>query len=403
MTLRPIHDSLMKILRGLETDGTFNQELAFQRILEKSKGHKTFCFDLSGASDRIPLEVQTIMMSQLFGEDIANAWAHLISNREFHHKYGDPVKWKVGQPLGLLSSWGSFALWHHIIIEYCANQEGLTSFRDYAVLGDDVVIWNSAVAVKYQRQMKFLGIPINLTKSVTGDSQRSQIEFAKRHARDGVEISGISYNLLSKDTLHNVDELLEEVNKRSMMDDKSNCSRILVGHPNSRVQDLLQFMISLKLSKGPIDLVERLPEFKVNIDRIDQLVREKRCEKIMEKVMDLDKLLSGNSPIEDLFDSHKVQYNRTALGLTGYSDPESLHPLVFVVNHLGERLGELLEQVWSGEPDAISDLEFLPTIPNREFFYNSKSAIRRYYTTVLIDSYRELKRETDSAQDQPQE
>jgi hypothetical protein len=399
MALRPIHDALMSILSRLETDGTYNQEHAFKRILELSKGRQTFCFDLSGASDRIPLRVQVIVISKLFSEDIANTWAQLISNREFHHNYGDPVKWKVGQPLGLLSSWGSFALWHHIIIEYCAFTVGLTSFRDYAVLGDDVVIWNSSVAVKYQQQMRFLGIPINLTKSVTGDSQHSQIEFAKRHAINGVEISGISYNLINKNTLHNVDELMEEINKRSMMFDKTHCCRILVRHPNSRVEDLLNFIISLKLSKGPINLVERLPEFKVDITQLDDKVRKRRCEKIMEKVMDLDKLLSGNSPIEDLFKLHEVQYNKTALGLTGYSDPLSLHPLVFVVNHLGERLGELLELVWSGESDAINDVEYLPTIPNREFFYNSKTAKRRYYTTVLIDSYRELKKETDSIQD----
>jgi hypothetical protein len=94
----------MGILKRLETDGTFDQELAFARILEKSKGHKTFCFDLSGASDRIPLQVQTIVISELFSPAIADAWSTTIADREFHHKYGDPVKWKVGQPLGFLSS-----------------------------------------------------------------------------------------------------------------------------------------------------------------------------------------------------------------------------------------------------------------------------------------------------------
>jgi hypothetical protein len=396
MTLRPIHDALMAILKSLETDGTYDQEEAFRRILNRSKGHKTFCFDLSGASDRIPLKVQEIMMSELFSPEIANSWARLVSDREFHHKYGDPVKWKVGQPLGLLSSWGSFALWHHIIIEYCAAKVGIKSFRDYAVLGDDVVIWNSSVAVEYQKQMKFLGIPINLTKSVTGDSQHSQIEFAKRHARDGIEISGISYNLLNKNSLRNVDELICEVNKRSMMDDAEHCCRILIQHPNSRIQDLLNFIISLRLSKGPIDLIERLPEFKVDVDLLDQKVREKRHERIMEKVMDLDKILSGATPIENLFKVHKVQYNENALGIHGYSDPMSLHPLVFVVNHLGERLAETLELVWTEQTDAINELEYLPIIPNREFFYNSKTASRSFFTTILIDSYQELKRETDS-------
>jgi len=91
-TLRPIHNSLMRILRKLETDGTFDQESAFSRILRMSKGHKTYCFDLSGASDRIPLQVQTIMMKTLFGESISESWSYVIANREFHHKFGEPVK-----------------------------------------------------------------------------------------------------------------------------------------------------------------------------------------------------------------------------------------------------------------------------------------------------------------------
>jgi hypothetical protein len=95
-----------------------------------------------------------------------------------------------------------------------------------------------------------------------------------------------------------------------------------------------------------------------------------------------------------LFEAHKVQYNPTALGLEGLSQPGSLHPLVWVVNHLGERLTDLLESIWSGEPDKINSVEYLPTIPNTEFFLNSKSAKREFYVSILIDSYQELKLKT---------
>jgi hypothetical protein len=184
------------------------------------------------------------------------------------------------------------------------------------------------VAHQYQKQLKFLGIPINKAKSIIGNSKRSQVEFAKRHARDGVEISGISYNLLNKNSLRNVDELIIEINKRSMMIDKENCSRILIRHPNSRVEDLLTTIISLRLMQGPINLIERLPCLKVDTESLYNLVKAKRCEKIMEKVMDLDSFLSRVKPIEELFEAHKVQYNPTALGLEGLSQPGSLHPLV---------------------------------------------------------------------------
>jgi len=192
--------------------------------------------------------------------------------------------------------------------------------------------------------MKFLGIPINQSKSVIGDSDHSQIEFAKRHAIDGEEISGISYNLLNKNSLRNVDELILEVNKRSMMFQSEDYSRVLIQHPNSRVQDLLSVIVTLRLLKGPIDIVKRLPLLEVDVEGLYHMVKERRHEKIMQKVMDLDSLLSGATPMEELFEKHKVQYNPTALGLREYS-PEKFHPLVWSVNHLGEKLADLLEKI----------------------------------------------------------
>jgi len=176
--------------------------------------------------------------------------------------------------------------------------------------------------------MKFLGIPINQSKSVIGDSDNNQIEFAKRHAIGGTEFSGISYNLLNKNSLRNVDELICEVNKRSMMDDRENCSRILIQHPNSRVQDLLTVIITLRLMQGPIALSERLPCLKVDSESIYNLVKQKRCEKIMAKVMDLDSIFEGRTPLEDLFKKHEVQYNSTALEPTNYQNKVAIHPLV---------------------------------------------------------------------------
>jgi len=82
--------------------------------------------------------------------------------------------------LGFYSSWATFALTHHILIEYCAYLEGINSFRDYAVLGDDVVIWNKSVARRYEIVMAELGVQINLTKTITSNEHHVQVEFAKR-------------------------------------------------------------------------------------------------------------------------------------------------------------------------------------------------------------------------------
>jgi hypothetical protein len=52
-------------------------------------------------------------------------------------------------------------------------------FRDYAVLGDDIVIADKAVAMSYLQIMRDLGVEINLSKSLISE-QKGVLEFAKR-------------------------------------------------------------------------------------------------------------------------------------------------------------------------------------------------------------------------------
>lgn len=63
--------------------------------------------------------------------------------------------YSVGQPMGALSSWGMLALTHHFIVQVAANRLGTfpDGFKDYAVLGDDIVIANKAVANVYHSLM----------------------------------------------------------------------------------------------------------------------------------------------------------------------------------------------------------------------------------------------------------
>lgn len=71
------------------------------------------------------------------------------------------------------------ALSHHVIVQIAAQRAGKTGFFDlYAVLGDDVVIADEAVATNYLALMKFLGLEINLDKSL--QSEIGVAEFAKR-------------------------------------------------------------------------------------------------------------------------------------------------------------------------------------------------------------------------------
>lgn len=64
------------------------------------------------------------------------------------------VSFVAGQPLGYLSSWPLFALSHHILVWFCADQVYPGKrFKRYAVLGDDVVIADKDVALVYEKAL----------------------------------------------------------------------------------------------------------------------------------------------------------------------------------------------------------------------------------------------------------
>jgi len=69
------------------------------------------------------------------------------------------------------------ALTHHIIVKESALRAGIKDFQDYALLGDDIVIYDDKVAQQYLNLMKSLGVSINMSKSVIS---QDFAEFASR-------------------------------------------------------------------------------------------------------------------------------------------------------------------------------------------------------------------------------
>lgn len=116
--------------------------------------------------------------------------------RDFHTPDGRRVRYARGQPMGLYSSWAAFSLAHHALIEYAAYKEGYHSFRDYQVLGDDVVIWNAKVGAKYLEILKEIDVPINLSKSLLSQIGHARAEFCKRIFYQGTEISPLNWTVL---------------------------------------------------------------------------------------------------------------------------------------------------------------------------------------------------------------
>lgn len=86
------------------------------------------------------------------------------------------------------------ALTHHTLVQVAAQKAGFVSFfKDYCVLGDDIVIADDDVAREYLHLMETLGVGISLGKSVSG---KTFTEFAKLLRGPGVDISPIGPGLI---------------------------------------------------------------------------------------------------------------------------------------------------------------------------------------------------------------
>lgn len=112
--------------------------------------------------------------------------------REFHYN-GGQVRYAVGQPMGMLSSWPAMAITHHAIINYC--HRGF-----YAVIGDDMAIASKSGTKGYEDVLETLGMEISHEKSIKSTPENNLGEIAKRLFVDGGEISPIPPDILIKST-----------------------------------------------------------------------------------------------------------------------------------------------------------------------------------------------------------
>jgi hypothetical protein len=185
MALKGVHSYGFDLLRLIPQDRTFDQN----PFMIKKEG-PYYSIDLTAATDRFPLELQRLLFQELSTEDISRAWSSLLTDYEVYVPWEKrTVKYCAGQPMGAYSSWAIFALTHHLVVQYSAKAVGKTMpFKDYMLLGDDIVIADTAVSEKYCEILSVLGVGISTNK--THASQHTY-EFAKRWVSHGIEISGI--------------------------------------------------------------------------------------------------------------------------------------------------------------------------------------------------------------------
>lgn len=122
LALLPLHNSIFDYLRSLDCDGTFNQDGALAGFMaRRDPAHSMYSFDLSAATDRLPIQLQVDILSHLGYP--ARLWRDLL---DFGWMYkGESVKYSVGQPMGAYSSWAMLALTHHVIVRVAAYQAGI--------------------------------------------------------------------------------------------------------------------------------------------------------------------------------------------------------------------------------------------------------------------------------------
>lgn len=234
VALKPIHDMLFGFLKSLPNDGTFDQHASEMRARSKaaiagfSRG-----FDLTAATDRLPLLLQVDILNKLVPE-LGTLWSQLLVNRDYllditnylkRDKFGNfptsflikdvsypiqvrptdggkdrywiSLRYATGQPMGALSSWAMLAITHHYLVQLAAMLAGLIGkgqwYENYELLGDDIIIFDDAVGSKYLDLMSKIGVPINTSKSVLANNPVT--EFAKVTSYYGHNVSPISWKM----------------------------------------------------------------------------------------------------------------------------------------------------------------------------------------------------------------
>jgi len=251
----PLHDTLFEYLRGITMDATYNQDAACNVIKAWTMNEKSEinCFDLTAATDRLPLTIQQRVLAVLLGSDsLASNWAKILVDRDYPTANGEFVQYKVGAPMGSKSNWAMLALLHHLIIQDAALEAGFTApFTMYRVCGDDSVINSNTVSEKYKAIMSSLGLTINTSKSVlSGKGLLPAAEFCKRLFISGVEYTILPVKLLAKTVMNGrlAPQLQSEMTRRWLTLKGSGMFTFIAGLVDVQSIQALGILNSLPLS-----------------------------------------------------------------------------------------------------------------------------------------------------------
>lgn len=351
IALKPIHDFLMKVLKKFPCDGTFSHPLISKRVRKYTKTKPLNCYDLKAATDRMPVDLQVKVLEKLLPGNLSALWKTLLTDRDISYP-GGQLRYAVGQPMGMLSSWAAMAITHHAIINYSKKDKSF-----YAVIGDDMAIASKIGAVEYENITETLGMDISYDKSIKSDQQNNLGEIAKRLFVNGGEISPIPPDILIKSTGNLVGfmEFIRVFSERFHHSDPGGFSdsefRVILEQlfHNSKFKDDYDAHVLLTcpvLGEFPI-----LPSFpplsgmrnpwrtdlpvKRLLMDLERFLLETANRKVNEKVMKIDPTFNPNSFVESgklrkspLYDEYKKLHKKNLLNVikrinTTYIDEEA--------------------------------------------------------------------------------
>lgn len=176
--MAPVHDWFVAYLKQLPMNCTWDQLRGALNAQARLREGFVFSLDLSTATCRFPLSVQTEMARRLGMPEEAIVAIEAVSRGKW--KVGSEIRgpkssvpsfiaWVVGQPLGMRFSMSMFSLAHNLLIAGISAELGFNPWDSFNVLGDDVVIYHREVAEVYSQLVQACGIPISWNKSHSSD------------------------------------------------------------------------------------------------------------------------------------------------------------------------------------------------------------------------------------------
>lgn len=388
LVLDPLHQTINSFLRDVKMDGTFDQDAVAEvvRGWTLANVNGIYCFDLTSATDRLPRTLQSIILSQLGpGLGYGDLWAKVMTDRDFLAPNGAHVRYSVGQPMGLRSSFPMLALTHHVILQVAAARAGRHSFDAYVIVGDDMATQYGDVSIQYAAIMGALGVPINAIKSITcNPGEQGVAELCKRVFVNGFEMTALPIKLIAKtvsdgklaQALHNDllrrgmfqadSELFEFMT--ALLDPSSLQDYIKLNIVPQEISSLVKTIDLPLAAKDPSQWYENTPLTRddvINIfmytiateslKRIDGLVRQTSViNKTIQNAL-------GSQPVSFTILDH-LSLGKDIIGSlkSRFAETSFSHPAVLAAEYETSRITELLSALQGGDTElsrlALSEL-----------------------------------------------